>query len=171
MNLLIDCPHCHAEVSVAANVQIACPRCGQPVIAEDVPRVRAKHGQGADTPRWQIAFVLLVSLPTLGWWLTHQVDSHKRLRTNCSIVYQVGGSTRSASITLNRPDGGTEQHDVRVPWSQTYHADSGDFLYVAAQNKSGSGDVSVTIVIDGVAVQSAASSAEYGIAATQAVVP
>lgn len=92
-------------------------------------------------------------------------------RVNRTIEYRVGGSAHSVSITLSKPDGGTEQHDVHVPWNRTYHSNTGDVLYIAAQNKDNYGDVSVTILIDGVTANSASSSAEYGIASTNTVVP
>ena len=38
MKLVIDCPHCNAEVSVPANMQTPCPHCGRPVIAENPRR-------------------------------------------------------------------------------------------------------------------------------------
>jgi len=169
--MIIDCPHCQTEVNVPANVQTPCPNCRQPVIAEDVPRVRAKNASEVETPRWQLAFVLLISLPALGWWFMQKMHSPARPSSNHKIEYHVGGSARSASITLSRPSGSMEQHDVNVPWSQSYHANSGDVLVIAAQNKSSTGDVTVTILVDGITANGAASSAEYGIATTQVVVP
>lgn len=81
-----------------------------------------------------------------------------------AIEYTVEGSAHSASLTYSNEQGGTEQHDVTLPWRKLVVMRKRGFAYISAQNKSDSGDVKVEITLNGVPVKASQSSASYGIA-------
>ncbi len=79
------------------------------------------------------------------------------------VEYQVNGS--SASLTYSNEEGGTEQHDVYLPWRKAFVVDRGTHLYLSAQNKSDyDPSVSVSISINGTVQKQSTSTARYGIA-------
>jgi hypothetical protein len=80
------------------------------------------------------------------------------------ITYRVDGTARSASVTYSNGTGGTEQKTVSVPWSKSFDTQSGEFLYISAQNNGEYGDVTVSITADGKIIKDATSSGEYVIA-------
>jgi hypothetical protein len=53
----------------------------------------------------------------------------------------------------------------------SFYAASGQFVYVSAQNKTDSGEVHVSITVDGRVLQEATSSTRYGIATASGSVP
>ncbi len=75
MKLLIDCPHCQNEVNIPANMEVACPSCRQPVIAEtrlaSVPKPSllhaALHYQGG-TVMFVILLVVLIPVVSAVSW-------------------------------------------------------------------------------------------------------
>ncbi len=171
MNLLIDCPHCQAEVSVPANMQTPCPQCRKPVIAEDVPRVSAKRSNAV--PGGFI--IVLIPLGALLWFFglfdafgskqSPELESRR-------IEYRVSGDARKAMVTMMKPDGGIEQHETfSLPWSREFTAKTGTHLSLSAQNQNSYGEVTVTILVNGIALKGSSASAAYGIAATHAAVP
>jgi len=81
-----------------------------------------------------------------------------------TVEYEIDGSASLAAITARNPAGGTEQHEVRIPYSRTFYVRSGAFLYLSAQKKSAEGTVHVTVRVDGKILQQATSSSPYGIA-------
>ena len=87
------------------------------------------------------------------------------------IEYSISGSARVVGLTYRNATGGTEQNEVRVPGSLSFYAATGQFVYISAQNKSDSGDVQVSITVDGRLLQHANSSAAYGIATASGSVP
>lgn len=76
------------------------------------------------------------------------------LTSRASVTYQVAGKTQQKTVTLpaSLPDFGIAT------------ATPGSFLYVSAQNQSTTGSVTVKILVNGTAVQSATSSGAFGIA-------
>lgn len=80
------------------------------------------------------------------------------------IEYIVDGTAHQASLTYNNSTGGTEQHNVSLPWRKMMTVRRGYFAYISAQNKNAGGDVSVSIHLNGIPVKSSRSSAKYGIA-------
>ena len=80
------------------------------------------------------------------------------------IEYVVSGSALVASLTYSNLSGGTEQHQVAVPWRMYFTASKGHLAYISAQNKAAYGRVRVEILVNGVSVKTSESSAEYGIA-------
>jgi hypothetical protein len=84
---------------------------------------------------------------------------------SCSVVYSVGGTASSASLTLTNASGNTEQlESVSIPWTRTLTMPCGDFVYVSAQNNGASGSVTCRITSDGASIETAESSGAYVIA-------
>ncbi len=82
-----------------------------------------------------------------------------------SVTYRVTGSARSVDVTYQNGTGGTEQKSrVAVPWSYTFQATSGAFLYISAQNQGESGDLTTEIDVDGSSRKQANASGAYVIA-------
>jgi hypothetical protein len=85
--------------------------------------------------------------------------------TTHTITYQVVGTARSASITYENMQGGTEQGDYKLPikkeWTYTGSVPAGQFLYISAQNDSESGTVTCQILVDGTVWKTSTSSGAY----------
>lgn len=90
-----------------------------------------------------------------------------------NVVYEVSGfGVPTASATYRTPAGATQQDKVVIlkapaklpPFTGSYSAREGDFLYISAQNDTSMGVVSVSIIVDGKSIGGATSSAPYGIA-------
>lgn len=93
------------------------------------------------------------------------------------VLYEVEGTTDYASVTVSTPDG-TRQLNPDVPMTRKsgergleLRYESGDFVYISAQNKRGHGTVSCRISIDGVPVSENESSGGYAIATCEGTVP
>ena len=80
------------------------------------------------------------------------------------VEYVVGGSASYAGLTLTNASGGTEQHDVSLPYRNFMTVRKGFFAYISAQNKRDYGTVTVDIFVNGVLTKSSRSESEYGIA-------
>lgn len=86
-------------------------------------------------------------------------------REPAKVTYDVvGEGTRSASLTYQNGEGGTEQRDVKLPWTSSFTARPGSFLYISAQNKNDSGSITVYISINGNTRKTSTSSGAYVIA-------
>lgn len=84
-----------------------------------------------------------------------------------AVTYKVTGTTASASVTYENATGGTEQvAGVTLPWSKSFKAKGGSFLYLCAQNQNANGDLTVEIDVDGTPRKSATASGAYVIADT-----
>lgn len=79
------------------------------------------------------------------------------------VTYRVDGNG-PASITYSNATGGTEQQEVRLPWTQTFEAQSGQFLYLSAQDMAGGALVTSSISVNGLVVKDAVSRGGYTIA-------
>lgn len=81
------------------------------------------------------------------------------------VKYSVSGTASSVSLTYENEDGGTSQvSSVPLPWSYSFKAKEGDFLYISAQNNSSSGSVNVKISVNGDTRKSSSSDGAYVIA-------
>lgn len=87
-----------------------------------------------------------------------------QVKATSTIVYEVTGSTDSASLTYRNASGGTDQMEVSLPWSKTFEAAPGAFLYLSAQNQNDYGALRVQVKVDGIVAQEGETNAEYGIA-------
>jgi hypothetical protein len=83
-----------------------------------------------------------------------------------SVTYKVSGiGTSSASLTYATAGGGTAQvSNATLPWSYTWTAKAGDFLYISAQNNASSGSVTVEIWKGSSLFQTTTSTGAYVIA-------
>ena len=87
------------------------------------------------------------------------------------VEYSISGSAGAVGLTYRNPTGGTEQRDVVLPGSLSFNAEAGQFVYVSAQNRTNSGDVHVSITVDGRPLQQATSTTPFGIATASGAVP
>ena len=80
------------------------------------------------------------------------------------VTYSVTGTARRASLTYQNDTGGTEQHTVSIPWSNSYFGFGlGDFVYVSAQNEGETGTLLCEIKSGGQVVYSGSASGAYSI--------
>ena len=88
------------------------------------------------------------------------------------VEYTVTGTTTLVDITIENEDGGTSQFsDVSVPWSYEFQGNSGDFVYVSAQNQLDTGSVTVKIYTDGSVFKTSTSVGAYVIATASGLLP
>lgn len=88
------------------------------------------------------------------------------------VSYKVTGSAASFDVTLTAPNGNNSQYSgvaSGATWSAT--GNSGDFIYLSAQNATDQGDVTVTLSIDGSTFKTATSSGAYVIASVDGDIP
>lgn len=107
--------------------------------------------------------------------------SSRSVATGHTVTYKVEGTTNMASITYSNSQGDTsQQSDIDVPirrkdtstWSQSDGGygirlngmESGDFLYISAQNSKDSGSITCIIEVDGIVVKTNTSRGGYTIA-------
>lgn len=88
-----------------------------------------------------------------------------------TVEYSISGSADYVGITARNSEGGTEQHEVGIPYHRTLYVNAGQFVYLSAQNKGREGDVHVSIRVDGNVIQEASASSPYGIATASGSVP
>jgi len=110
--------------------------------------------------------LLIVGLAAVGLfiWNTSGGVSGGGLHT---VTYTVTGSGPGASarITTYMTDAGSisQDTDVRLPYAQSFQMTSGSPLVMNAQNSGDSGDITCTISVDGVDVQSNTSTGAYAV--------
>jgi hypothetical protein len=83
--------------------------------------------------------------------------------TSYKVTYGVDGTGR-ASLTYANATGGTEQHEVQLPWTITFNGRYGEFLYLSAQDKGNNAAIVASISVNGRVVKDATSTEQYGIA-------
>jgi hypothetical protein len=89
-----------------------------------------------------------------------------------TVEYEVTGTARAASLTLENDTGGTEQKTVRIPWSQSYTGfGRGDFVYVSAQNEGESGGLTCRVTVNGRVEFTSSSTGAYAICTASGSVP
>lgn len=85
--------------------------------------------------------------------------------TSVDVRYEVVGSAESVNITFENAGGGISQMaNVALPWSHSFSADPGDYVYLFAQNQGKNGSITVTIYKDGDVFKRATSEGEYVVA-------
>jgi len=87
------------------------------------------------------------------------------------VEYSITGSAPAVGLTYQNASGGTEQNVVGLPSSMSFYSLAGRFVYLSAQNKTNSGEVHVSITVDGRLLQQATSSSAFGIATASGSVP
>lgn len=81
------------------------------------------------------------------------------------VIYEVTGFASSVSLTYENESGNTEQRtSARLPYRKTMYVEPGAFLYLSAQNNTGSGTLECKIIVNGQVVETATSSGEFAIA-------
>lgn len=81
-----------------------------------------------------------------------------------TVEYAIEGPEQRVSITGRNAAGGTEQHEVSVPYDFTMYVRGRFFVYLSAQRKGQAGMIRVVIHVDGKILQEANASSPYGIA-------
>jgi hypothetical protein len=161
--MLIKCLECGHEVSDKAQ---SCPHCGASVRAQ-------VSDAGFQHRRSGLSFAKAIGLSLFGFFIlggpiiSRIVTSGGAVQGPriVGVEYEVTGSARAVSLTYENASGGTEQIDgVTLPWRLTLEARTGQFLYISAQNKGESGDVTVTIYRNESPVKSSTSKGAYSIA-------
>lgn len=96
-----------------------------------------------------------------------------QIPTTHTVTYKVTGTATSASLTSENSGGGTEQiSDAYIPWETTYYTmQTGDFVYISAQNNGEYGSVTSEIYVDGALFKTSTSSGAYVIATTSGSIP
>jgi hypothetical protein len=89
-------------------------------------------------------------------------------KTHRQITLQVGGSTYAAFVTYSTGDGGIQQKEVSVPWSEDISAELGTVISISAQNRQTYGTVRVKILSGSEVLKEAVSEGEYVVASTTA---
>lgn len=79
------------------------------------------------------------------------------------VTYRVDGSDR-ASLTYTNATGGTEQHEVKLPWQVSFDSQAGEHLYLSAQDRGQNYGITTSISVNGRVVKDATSTEKYGIA-------
>lgn len=77
----------------------------------------------------------------------------------------------NCDITYENKGGNTEQRTVTGSWDYDFEAESGQFVYISAQNNNDNGTVSVRINVDGKSFKDGSSSGAYVIATASGSVP
>jgi hypothetical protein len=91
-------------------------------------------------------------------------------REEVTMTYKVTGAAKSASITILNEQGGTEQHDFKVPVNYPIRVYPGAFVSIIAQNM-GSGDMACDLEVEGVSFRHAKSTAQFGVVTCSGNVP
>ena len=78
------------------------------------------------------------------------------------VTYRVTGSARDVFIHYRFEDEAQQQESGRsLPWSKSFRCESGDWLYLDAQNGASRGSITAKIIIDGTEWRTATSSGGY----------
>jgi hypothetical protein len=80
------------------------------------------------------------------------------------VTYVVTGTAQAAMLTYSNGIGGIQQETATLPWKRSLSAQQGGSLSISAQNAGRFGDITVSIVIDGVMFTGSNSSGAYAVA-------
>jgi hypothetical protein len=79
-----------------------------------------------------------------------------------TVTYEVSGA-ESADVTYENENADTSQEaGISLPWTYSFDAPEGSFVYISAQNNGG-GTITCSISVDGGVVESNDSSGEFAI--------
>lgn len=93
-------------------------------------------------------------------------DSYPDSSSVQSVTYTVTGDSRQAEVTYENANADTSQEfGVVVPWSYSFTAEPGMFLYISAQRGGAPGDISCSIEVDGQTVETNTSRGPHTICA------
>src|SRR5262245_52700762 len=66
-----------------------------------------------------------------------------------SVTYAVEGDMPFASVTFLNDKGASQREMVKIPWKRVFEMRKGAPLSISAQNQSGSGGITVRILVEG----------------------
>jgi hypothetical protein len=116
-----------------------------------------------------VAFFLIILVGVGVYWYVANHSSSSTLPIESmrtfNVEYEVTGSAKSVSITMQNATGGTEQKSNEpLPFKSSFTAKNGTFVYISAQNDGESGNVTATIKVNGNVFQTSTSTGAYVIA-------
>lgn len=178
------CPHCNRLNAVLAGVTLAtCVQCSQPFRPDTraptpppplrlpLPPAPAKKKTGVGT----VAAVVIGGIfliGTISSAISGDGDDPSRIvdpgvdfgSSSHSVQYVVSGASRQADLTYQNANADTSQESgAIVPWDYSFTADVGEFLYISAQRGEAPGDITCSIQVDGVTVETNTSSGPFTI--------
>lgn len=90
---------------------------------------------------------------------------------NYTIKYEVTGSAKSVSLTIENSSGGTSQFsDKSLPWTYTFTSKYDTWLYCSAQNQGNAGTVTVKLYTNNEIFKQSTSEGAYVIASASGTV-
>lgn len=179
-----NCPNCQREI---ADDMPLCGYCGQPVDAkpEQIPTLKPKK-EAPKTSGTVVALLVIAIMGMLILCMTMNSSTTKKAPstsrsvntavpakvTSYSVRYEVLGSAKTVSITMENSDGGTEQRSsVTLPYKVTQTFSPGSFVYISAQNNTDTGNVICKIFVDDQEVKKSSSTGAYVIATCSGRLP
>lgn len=87
------------------------------------------------------------------------------------ITYEIEGTAfTKAKLTYQNATGSSQQEEIEIPWSTTFSAPAGQFVYLSGQ-LANKGTIRCRILVDGQPFKEAESKGEYVIASCSGSVP
>lgn len=175
-----QCPYCAETIKAEA---VVCRYCGRDLVEKPKAAPKTTEKEAKKGTNWGCVIVFIIVAVFAVIWVLSQLGSSPSSRTRAPVViptrasstymvtYKVGGSTTRASVTYENDQGGTEQADIPVPWTKTFTFQSGDFVYISAQNDKDYGTITCEITVKGNVFKTAKSSGAYTIATCSGSVP
>jgi len=174
------CPYCAEEIQDEA---VVCRFCNRQIANTNLPvaNVQGPPAVKSQTTAFAVirfiiisiilVIILLVILPALirpfiDYVFTPSPSNETRFSETVifNVQYKITGSATSASLTWENEQGGTEQGDYRLPYTQSsMKMDRGDFAYLSAQNQGRAGTVTCNIYVNDDLWRTSTSSGEYSI--------
>jgi hypothetical protein len=112
----------------------------------------------------RIAFLAALAAVSLAACDTSQLGGSGGIGKAKTVEYQVTGAAKTASMTYQNDSGDSSQEgNQSIPYSKTVTIKGGGFAYISAQNDGATGNVTCTIIVDGVQKESNTSSGPYSI--------
>ena len=98
--------------------------------------------------------------------------TQREVRNDRNVRYKItSDKNRRVSITMNTKNGTTQYNGIKTPYEtppETFKV--GEFVYISAQNQTGSGSITVEITIDAISYKKETCYGEYCIATVSGMV-
>jgi len=148
------CKHCKATFTGTA---------AEPASIAPAPVAKKRPGLAA------YALVTLVFIGACAWFFSLGGHSGSTSQAAISsgtytVTYKMSGTARRADLTYQNAQGGSEQKEVALPWSISFSATDGQFVYLSGQNTGEYGSVTCAILLNGTSVKQSTSEGAYKIA-------